>query len=280
MKKIILPLFFIFSIISLSLSSKTYAQTPEDLGWKLAIQCYSFKNFTFIEALEKAEKLGIKYVEGYRGQTIGGEYEGTTHYAADKKTIKLLKKLLKAKGIKMINYGVVKGQDRAEWIQIFEFAKAMKIETLTVEPKVEHFKFLPEMAAKYKINLAVHNHPKPSYYWSPEVVLETIEGKNKYIGACADVGHWVRSGLDPVECLKKLEGKIISLHFKDLNKKARKAHDVPWGTGISNVESMLTELKRQGFEGVFSIEYEHNWDNSVPEIAESIANFKKIISEL
>lgn len=280
MKKIPFLLSILFITIICCIPAETKAQSHEDLGWKLAVQCYSFKNFTFIEALEKAEKLGLKYVESYRGQKIGGGHIGTTHYSADKSTIKLLKKLLRKKGIKMINYGVVRGKDKAEWQQIFEFAKAMKIETLTVEPKAEQFEFLSEMAAKYKIYLAIHNHPEPSYYWSPEVVLKTIEGKNKYIGACADVGHWVRSGLNPVECLKKLDGKIISLHFKDLNKKERKAHDVPWGTGISNVKEMLAELKRQGFKGVFTIEYEHNWDNSDPEIAESIASFKKITSEL
>jgi hypothetical protein len=33
---------------------------------------------------------------------------------------------------------------------------------------------------------------------------------------------------------------------------------------------VLDELKRQGFEGNISIEYEHNWDHSVPEVAQCI----------
>jgi len=36
---------------------------------------------------------------------------------------------------------------------------------------------------------------------------------------------------------------------------------------------MLAELARQGFRGVFSIEYEHNWDNSLPEIAKCVEFF-------
>ena len=280
MKGKVMVFFALLCAVLTSAVTSGKAQSYENLGWKLAVQCYTFKNFTFIETLEKAEQLGLKYVEGYRSQEIGGTYEGTTHYSADKETIKLLKKLLADKGIKMINYGVVRAEDESEWKQIFEFAKTMGIETLTVEPKAEQFSFLKGLADKYKVNLAIHNHPKPSYYWSPEVVLETIAGKGKRVGACADVGHWVRSGLDPVECLKKLDGNIISLHFKDLNERSRDAHDVPWGTGVSDVEAMLQELKRQGFKGVFSIEYEYNWDNSMPEVAESIANFKKIAASL
>jgi sugar phosphate isomerase/epimerase len=100
------------------------------------------------------------------------------------------------------------------------------------------------------------------------------------IGSCADVGHWVRSGLDPIECLKKLEGRVIALHFKDLNEKAPKAHDEPWGTGISNARGMMQELKRQGFKGAFCVEYETNWENSTPEIAECVKFFHATCAEL
>ena len=60
--------------------------------------------------------------------------------------------------------------------------------------------------------------------------------------------------------MKKLEGRIISFHFKDLNKMGAGAHDVIWGTGINNVKGMLTEVHRQGIKAVFSIEYEHTRD--------------------
>ena len=37
------------------------------------------------------------------------------------------------------------------------------------------------------------------------------------MGSCADIGHWVRSGLQPVECVKILKGRIMSSHMKDLH---------------------------------------------------------------
>jgi hypothetical protein len=33
---------------------------------------------------------------------------------------------------------------------------------------------------------------------------------------------------------------------------------------------VLAELRAQGFEGNISVEYEYNWDHSVPEIAQCI----------
>ena len=112
---------------------------------------------------------------------------------------------------------------------------------------------LDRLCKEYKINLAIHNHPQPSHYALPESVLAVCEGHSTRIGSCADTGHWYRSGRNPIEGLQSLKGRIISLHFKDLNTEKK---DVPWGTGVLNAKGMLDELKRQDFKGVFSIEYE------------------------
>jgi len=100
------------------------------------------------------------------------------------------------------------------------------------------------------------------------------------MGACADVGHWVRSGLDPVECLKKLDGHVIAVHFKDLAEKDPNTHDVPWGTGVCNSKGLLEELKRQHFKGAICVEYEYNWYNSSPEIAQSVKFYNDTCAQL
>src|SRR6476620_6316991 len=92
-----------------------------------------------------------------------------------------------------------------------------------------------------------------SRYWNPDAVLRVCEGRSKRIGACADVGHWYRSGFMPLDCVKKLDGRIISLHFKDLNAEKK---DVVWGTGECDLRAIMIELRRQGGPLVFSIEFE------------------------
>ena len=73
---------------------------------------------------------------------------------------------------------------------------------------------------------------------------------------------------------------MICLHFKDLNEKSAKAHDVPWGTGTSDAKAMMVELKRQHFRGAFCVEYETNWDTSAPEIAACAKFFNATCEEL
>ena len=158
---------------------------------------------------------------------------------------------------------------------MFEWAKKMGIEVLVTEtePNAVHDKLCTE----YNIRCALHNHPQS---WPPEKVLKVCKDRCKLIGSCSDTGHWMRANRVPVDTLKMLEGRVEHLHFKDLDEFGD-GHDVPWGTGKGNVKGMMAELKRQGYKGYFSIEYEHG---SVRELMENlpkcVAFFDKTAGEL
>jgi len=270
---------FLFPLCLTFFLSPMLAQGKEkEPDWRLGIQCWSFNRYTLFEAIDKTEALGLHYLEAYPGQSLSPK-EPKIQFGPDmpEKYRKIVKKKLAKADVKLINFGV-QGLPNMEAIsrKVFEFAKDMGIETIVSEPAAPAMDLVEKLCEEYQINVAIHNHPKPSKYWDPQVVLDACEGRSSRIGACADTGHWLRSGLDPVECLKKLEGRIVSLHFKDI----AEGHDVIWGTGDCDVKAMLEELDRQGFKGVFSVEYEYNWENSVPEIKESAVFFQKVAGEL
>jgi len=252
-------------------------------NWKLGMQAYSFNRFTFYEAVDKTRALGLRYIEAYPGQRLSKEKPDiqTNHHMPAQERKEMLQKLREA-GVKLVNYGVVGlSNNEAECRKVFDFAREMGIETIVSEPPEDAFDLIEKLCEEYKINVAIHNHPKPSHYWNPDTVLKVCQGRSRRIGACADTGHWMRSGVNPVEAIKKLKGRIISLHFKDLNEFGnRGAHDVIWGTGAGKAGAILAELARQNFKGVFSIEYEHNWLNSMPEIAGCVSYFERMAAEL
>jgi len=282
-------------ILTMATASITYAQTPEELpttyhpatdaydGWRLGIQAYTFNRFTFYEAVEKTASLGLDWIEAYPRQRLSADNPGAQfNHTMPAETREEIKAKLKETGVRLVNYGVVGlPNDEAECRRVFDFAKDMGIETIVSEPPAEAFEMIDRLCQEYKIKVAIHNHPSPSTYWNPDRILEVCQGRSEWIGACGDTGHWMRSGVNPVEALKKLEGRLISIHFKDLNEFGdRRAHDVIWGTGKADVEAMLAELDRQKFKGVFSIEYEYNWENSIPEIRPSVAYFNEIAGPL
>ena len=253
------------------------------LGWRLGCQAYSFNKFTFEEAVDKIASLGLHYVEMYPGQELSDKKPGQkTDVSMSAGIRKRVKQGLKDAGVELVNFGVCSLPNNEDTCRkTFDFAKDMGIETLVSEPAFEALDVIEKLCDEYEINMAIHNHPEPSLYWNYETVLKQCASRGKRIGACADTGHWMRSGINPLEALKALEGRIISFHFKDLNKYGRQgSHDVPWGTGEANVKALLTEIHRQKLKAVFSIEYEHNWLNSLPEIAESVAYFDKVAAGL
>ncbi|NUQ64098.1 MAG: sugar phosphate isomerase/epimerase [Pirellulales bacterium] len=259
------------------------APNAEKIGWKLGCQAYTFNRFTFYEAVDKNRSLGLRWIEAYPGQKLSAE-QADVEFGP--KMSPEIRKTVKAKladsDVTLINFGVVGlSSNEAESRTIFEFAKDMGIQTIVSEPPLDAFDLIEKLCEQYQINVALHNHPEPSRYWNPDTVLTATKGRGNRIGACADTGHWMRSGINPLDAVRKLEKRIISFHLKDLNKYGHKdAHDVPWGTGQAGLKAVLAEVCRQGFQGVFSIEYEHNWLNSLPEITESVAFFDKTAAEL
>ncbi len=246
-------------------------------GFAIGCQAYTFNRFSAFEAIEKTAAAGGRVIEFYPGQSLSPDEPDVrvNHDASDEVIAKLQAKLEKHH-VKAVNYGVVgipNDEDGAR--KIFAFAKKMGMRAVTTE-STESIDVIEKLVKEFNIGCAYHNHPRrpndPKYkVWDPKYVAELVKGRDPRIGACADTGHWTRSGVAPVEALKILEGRIISAHMKDLNEfGVRNAHDVPFGSGVSDAAGVLTELQRQGFAGNISIEYEHNWENSVPEVAQCI----------
>ena len=279
MKNRFLPLALLAAALTLTGGSLHATPIPEDCqtgGFNLGCQAWSFKEYSVLEAIDKTADAGGKIIEFYPGQKFSPDQPNLKfdHNATDE-MIATVKARLAKRGVRAVNYGVVGiPTNEAEARKIFEFAKKFNLYGITTE-SVDAIDTIEKLVKEYDIRVGFHDHPRqpnnPGYkMWDPNYVLSVVKDRDSRIGSTADVGHWVRSGLDPVECLKILDGRIISVHLKDLNEKSPDAHDVPDGTGISNIPAILDELKRQKFVGNISIEYEYNWKDNVVDIAQSI----------
>jgi sugar phosphate isomerase/epimerase len=251
----------------------------DQLGWQLDMHSRTLKNFNLFEAMDRTSALGIKYFS----LAANVPFEGTKEISCLKLTdaqVKKIKGYAATDGLKLANVYLQLPADEAECRKAFEFARKVGVNIIVSEPKPDALDTVEKLCKEYTIKVAIHDHPQPSHYWNPQTVLDAIKGRSPLLGACADTGHWVRSGLDPVDCLKQLHGHIFCLHFKDLNAKKRSAHDLPWGTGVGNARGMMEELKRQNFKGAFCIEYEYNWDDNTADIAKCAKFFNATCSSL
>ena len=253
----------------------------EKYGWELGVQSYTFKNYTFSETLDKIDSCGLKYVQAFPRQKIGLNTGRTMNFDMSVDTMKMVKKMLDVKGIRMLAYGVVKAKGAEEWKKVFEFCRYMGVQTLVCEPENNDLDIVSSFCDTYGINAAIHNHPAPTPYWHPDSVLNAISGRSERMGACADIGHWVRSGLDPVACLQKLKGHIKDFHFKDISQIENKQQsEVIWGQGLCKIPAVMQEMKSQRYKGMISVEYEYNLSNSVQYTTTSVKYFRNELKRL
>ena len=245
-------------------------------GFAIGCQAWSFNRFTAFEAIQKTAETGGKVIEFFPGQALSPDREDVKMGPdMPEEAIALLKEQLKKYGVKAVAFGVTGiPRDEARARKYFEFAKKLGIRVLVTE-STESIDTIEKLVKEYDICVGYHNHPRrpnnPNYkVWNPKYILQLVKGRDPRIGSTSDTGHWMRSGLDPVECLRLLKGRVISLHLKDLDRMGPNAHDVPYGTGAGKVKEVLDELRAQGFQGNISIEYEYDWDNNVPKIAQCI----------
>jgi sugar phosphate isomerase/epimerase len=261
----------------------TAAKAPDPLAklhWRLGMQAWTFRKLTLFETIDMCKRLDVHYLEMYPGQKLAPDSDvKADHNLPDEQIEKLLAKC-KESGVTPVSYGVCDvGADEKSARKVFDFAKKMGLEQIVAEPVPTIAATVDNLATEYGIKLAIHDHPKPSRYWNPDTVLLFCQGRSERIGSCSDVGHWVRSGLVAVECMKKLEGRIIEFHMKDIDEKNE---DVIWGTGRVDVRGVMEEAKRQNLRNpLFAIEYERTeGEELVSNVSRSIEYFKKTAAEL
>lgn len=245
----------------------------------VALQCWTFRKFSFMETLDKAKELGINILQAYSGQKLN--YDGSGTFSADmtKEEKKMVKDKLTELGISLKLFGVVSFEDETSARKLFDFAKEMGISTVVIEPEYHLFQLADKLANEYQINVGIHNHPNPTRYWHPGITYYYIKDLSPRIGICGDTGHWTRSGIVPVEALKLFKGRIFDIHLKDLNEFGNlDAYDVPFGSGKSNIRDILAELSLQNYHGTITVEHEKDEDsmNPSPPIAKGLEYIKKI----
>jgi sugar phosphate isomerase/epimerase len=249
-------------------------------NWKIGVQMWTFRMFPFSAALDKVDSAGVKYIEAFWGQPLGAGLKDSFGIRMSDESKAKVKDMLKAKGISIVAMGVIAPRTREEWKKAFDLAKEFGLSYITAEPLKNQWDMVDSMAGACGIKVAIHDHPKPNMYWSPDSVLAAIQG-HPNIGACADLGHWARNGLNPVDCLKKLAGHVYGVHLKDIVKfDDTQAADTVVGKGVIDFPPIFQELKRQHFTGMFSIEHESNWYNSVPDVIETVKFYNDQVDKL
>lgn len=252
------------------------AAVAAPLKFQPCVQAWTFNRFTAEEAIAKAARAGSKNIELYPGQTLSKDTGDAKvgHQMGDANTAKL-RSILEKHGVKAIAFGVTGISTKPEEARpLFAWAKGLGIQVINTESD-NAIDTIEAMVKEFDLKVGFHDHPRqpnnPNYrMWDPNYVYSLVKDRDKRIGACADTGHWVRSGIKPVDAIRTLKGRIVSSHLKDLHEFKPSGHDMPFGLGVSDVRGILEEFAKIRMSGPVSVEYEHNWDANDHEVAQCL----------
>ena len=201
MKTLSIAIAALFFVSPAFAGDSSTAQTPaEKLGWKLAMHSYTLNRFSIDDAIDKTASIGIKYMSISGNVNLPGspKFKTVPTPTISDKDFAEIESRMKEKGIDptFVNMGVVKPTaNEAESRKLFEAAKRLGIDTLVAEPVAKSLADLPgvmdvveKLAVEYNIKVAIHDHPKPSFYWNPDTVLAAVQGRSPLLGAVPTSG--------------------------------------------------------------------------------------------
>lgn len=223
--------------------------------WKFGVALWTFHEVNFPESLNKADSSGLKYIEPNTFHRAGPELKDSMILQLSPAGIEKLKSMIAQKGLTVESIYIVGDSTIQSWAKQFDIAKQLGVKFVTTEPPLTMWDSIDSLAGVYGMKVAIHEHWKGvSNYWNPDTTLMALKNHPNF-AVCADLGHWPKSGIDPLDAVKKLSGHIIGIHLKDIaayNDPTLK--DVVVGTGVVKFPEIFEELKKQNFRGNIYIE--------------------------
>jgi sugar phosphate isomerase/epimerase len=292
MKKAIITLACIYFLFSSCNNSNEQSSNNSDStsatsvdpakDWKFGVALWTFHNVDFPQSLEEVDSAGLKYIEPNTFHRAGPELKDSTISQLSPEGIDKLKSMIAQKGLTCETLYIVGDSTLSSWVKQFEIAKRFGVKYVTTEPPLNMWDSIDSLAGAYGMKVAIHDHWKGfSHYWNPDTTLMALKGHPNF-GVCADLGHWPKSGIQPLEAVKKLAGHILVVHLKDIAAyNDTKLLDVPVGTGVVKFPEIFAELKKQGFNGYIYIERDViDKPNNLPSVLEEVKYYNDQISKL
>lgn len=262
-------------------TSSAAARAQETLGWRLGIAARSFSDRTFFEAIELTASLGLRDIEGFSGQRVSADIPKSLDCNLSEGEREAVTQKLRSAGITMPVYALERmPSDDESCSRVFEFARALGVETIVTESAPETVSMMERLCEKCGINVALR----------PQIVdvsgagrfLEDItksyQGLSKRVGICGEVGEWMRAEIKPIEALPRLKDRLLVIHVHDLNKFGSDGRDVAWGTGIAGLEEFIKEAYRLELKPtLWAVEYPSEREKALAELTRSIEFFNKTV---
>jgi sugar phosphate isomerase/epimerase len=235
---------------------------------RLGVATYSLREFPRAEAIKMLHTLRVDHV------SIKSFH---LPYEASKEELLSGAREFRDAGFTILSGGNIDLKDPATLRPMFEYAKTCGIPMMVCAPTQETMDAVEKLVQEFDIKIAIHNHgPEDRFFPSPESALKAVDGRDRRMGLCIDVGHTTRTGADLIEWMRRAGPRLFDVHVKDLADLMDSGSQVEVGRGAMPVVEMFRTLKQMNYQGGVMLEYEIKAKDPLPGMIESIAYMRGV----
>jgi len=213
-------------------------------AFDLALQGYSLKQLDRPALLAFAATAGIPHLELYDPQLP---------LPIDQAERRRIAEAFAASGVTLAaTYTDKFTGERERNARILDAGEALGVGLFSCRPDQGALLALNDQIAGREVAIALHNtspYPGKSFVYLQE--MEVALNQLTRIDACVDIGNFARAGEDPVEAVRRLQGRIREVHIKDV---AADGSDAALGEGTLDLPAIIKQLHRQAFAGLVTLE--------------------------
>jgi sugar phosphate isomerase/epimerase len=257
---------------ALAVTDEELSHRESSIPFHLGLASYSLRNFNLDRALAMTRRVGLDRI-----------CLKSMHLPLDSKPSEITAAAEKVKQAGLVLYGggVISMKNERDVAQAFEYGDAAGMKTITAAPVADVLSILDKHVQKHDIAIAIHNHgPGDHNFPTPQSVYEAVQGLDRRIGLCIDIGHTVRIGADLLGSIRKYGDRLFDLHIKDVTAATPQGKGTPLGRGIIDIPGLVHALIDVKFKGVAAFEYEEQPDDPLPGLAESVGYLKGVLATI
>jgi inosose dehydratase len=239
-------------------------------SFKLGIAGYTFKEFTVEQAIEIMKRVNVSYLS---------LKDFHLPYDSTKEKIDQVLHLFSDSGISVYTLGVIYMKTKEFADKAFNYACMAGVKMIVCAPDYELLDYVEEKVRNTDIRIAIHNHgPDNPLYPNATDIWNRIKDRDPRMGICIDIGHTTRDGQDPSADIEKYSKRIFDMHIKDVDRGDKDGKTIEMGRGIIDIPKVVATLRRVGYAGMCSLEFEKDMKDPLAGIAESIGYWKGVLA--